>query len=78
MKTEKDFKTYCELVRHACIDMQGEKIHEFIIKRRVRQGCILSPILFNIGTENIFATALNDSRGHACGWRGKKQYSEGG
>ena len=39
---------------------------EIHIKRRVRQGCVLSPCLFNLYTENIFG-AINTNNGITIG-----------
>ena len=38
----------------ASIQLEDEESNQFSIKRGVRQGCILSPKLFNIYTEDIF------------------------
>ena len=42
--------------------INGES-RSFKIKKGVRQGCILSPILFNMNSEELIREALDDTRG---------------
>ena len=46
----------------ANIILNGEKQKAFPLKSRTRQGCPLSPLLFNIVLE-ILATAIRDDKG---------------
>ena len=46
----------------ANIILNGEKLKAFPLKSRTRQGCPLSPLLFNIVLE-ILATAIRDDKG---------------
>lgn len=45
----------------ATIKVDGEQTEDIQIQRRVRQGCIISPILFNIYSEQIFLEPLEDA-----------------
>lgn len=44
----------------ANVKVNGELTSEIDIKRGVRQGCVLSPMLFNVYSEQIFKRALQD------------------
>lgn len=44
----------------ASLRIQGETTEDIKIKKGVRQGCVLSSILFNIYSEQIFQEALED------------------
>ena len=46
--------------QRAVVRIEGEYTNDTEICRGVRQGCILSPILFNIYSESIFEEALNE------------------
>jgi Reverse transcriptase (RNA-dependent DNA polymerase) len=43
----------------ACMRLDGERTEQVKILRGVRQGCILSPLIFNMYSEKIFNEALN-------------------
>uniref|UniRef100_A0A8D8Q4X5 Craniofacial development protein 2 n=1 Tax=Cacopsylla melanoneura TaxID=428564 RepID=A0A8D8Q4X5_9HEMI len=45
----------------ATLRIDGEHTENIEISRGVRQGCVLSPILFNIYSEQIFKEALEDT-----------------
>lgn len=51
----------------AIIRNENEETEKISIKKGVRQGCILSPVLFNIYSESIFKQALNEDDGIAIG-----------
>lgn len=46
----------------AQVDINGELTDSIIISRGVRQGCILSPLLFNIYSEQIFQESISNVR----------------
>lgn len=50
--------------QNAVVKIEGTSSEEITIKRGVRQGCVLSPLLFNIYSEAIFKEALE---GIECG-----------
>ena len=50
----------------ATVRVNGEHSEETSIRRGVRQGCVLSPDLFNLYTENIL-TEIEDIRGISVG-----------
>ena len=51
------------LQQRATVRYENETSQEITIKRGVRQGCILSPCLFNIYTEYLIREALEDEKG---------------
>ena len=52
------------LQQKATVRYENETSEEITIKRGVRQGCILSPCLFNIYTEYLIREALEDRKGN--------------
>lgn len=61
---DKDIKIIANLYWHqtANVRVENETTDDIEIKRGVRQGCVLSPILFNLYSEEILAEALNESQ----------------
>ena len=51
------------LQQKATVRYENETSQEITIKRVVRQGCILSPCLFNIYTKYLIREALEDEKG---------------
>lgn len=46
--------------QHATVRVDGEETDAIVIQKGVRQGCILSPLLFNLYSEDIISKALHD------------------
>ena len=73
LKTKETFQkagiegTYLNLIkaiydkRTANIILKGEKLNAFPLKSETRQGCPLSPLLFNIALE-VLATAIREEK----------------
>ena len=65
-KTERE-RAYLNIIKAiydkptANIILNGEKLKAFHLKARIRQGCPLSPILFNIVLE-VLATAIREKK----------------
>lgn len=57
---DKDLRIIVNLYwnQSACVNVEGERTDEVKIRRGVRQGCVLSPLLFNVYSERIFREAL--------------------
>ena len=49
--------------QHASVRVEGENSKSFSIRRGVRQGCIISPILFNLYSEFMIREALEGLKG---------------
>ena len=52
------------LQQKATVRYENETSEEITIKQGVRQGCILSPSLFNVYTEYLIREALEDRKGN--------------
>jgi hypothetical protein len=64
--------------QHASVRWEGEVSRDFKVERGVRQGCIISPLLFNLysefmtreameGTEGVKIGGKNNNRPKICG-----------
>ena len=49
--------------QHASVRVEGEYSRSFSIRRGVRQGCIILPILFNLYSEFMIREALEGIKG---------------
>ena len=60
---EGDLRIITELYWHqtAQVRVESSMSEEIAIRKGVRQGCILSPLLFNLYSENIFEEALRNT-----------------
>ena len=56
----------------ACVRIEGENTELFQVKTGLRQGCILSPTLFNITLDYIMSRAMEDKEGIQVGERNLK------
>ena len=56
----------------ACVRIEGENTEEFDVKTGLRQGCILSPTLFNITLDYIMKRAMEGREGIQVGERSLK------
>ena len=67
---KKDLRTIQNLYweQKAVVPLQNGNSEVFNIERGVRQGCLLSPKLFNLFTEPIFSLARRTTR--PLGWGG--------
>ena len=65
------YKVHCKAVlgtSSSCINRK-ENSEGIQIKREIRQGCVLSPYLYNLFTELIFRVIENDDKGVPIGER---------
>ena len=51
--------------QHAVVRWDGEISREVVVKRGVRQGCVISPSLFNLYSEFMIKEAMDGMEGAA-------------
>ena len=49
--------------QHATVRWEGEVSREVDVERSVRQGCVISPILFNLYSEFMIKEAMENVKG---------------
>ena len=54
---------------YACVRIEGENTEDFDVRTGLRQGCILSPTLFNITLDYIMSRDMEGKEGFHVGER---------
>lgn len=61
---DKDLRIISNLYwnQKAFVQVEGMESEKFMVSQGVRQGCVLSPLLFNVYSEKLFQEALGESK----------------